>query len=44
VVHRYDSGNWSTPGTLTFLGWSHDPKGWSDMAVYETCVGYGYVA
>jgi len=27
------SGNWSTPGTLTFLVGNHDPKGWSDMAV-----------
>jgi hypothetical protein len=27
------SGNWSTPGTLTFLVGKHDPKGWSDMAV-----------
>lgn len=27
------SGNWSTPGTLTFLAGNHDPKGWSDMAV-----------
>ena len=27
------SGNWSTPGTLTFLVGQHDPKGWSDMAV-----------
>lgn len=27
------TGNWSTPGTLTFLVGQHDPKGWSDMAV-----------
>ena len=27
------SGNWSTPGTLTFLVGKHDPRGWSDMAV-----------
>ena len=27
------TGNWSTPGTLTFLVGKHDPKGWSDMAV-----------
>ena len=27
------SGNWSTPGTLTFLTGKHDPRGWSDMAV-----------
>jgi hypothetical protein len=27
------TGNWSTPGTLTFLTGKHDPKGWSDMAV-----------
>lgn len=27
------TGNWSTPGTLTFLVGKHDPRGWSDMAV-----------
>lgn len=27
------SGNWSTPGTLTFLIGRHDQRGWSDMAV-----------
>jgi hypothetical protein len=27
------SGQWSTPGTLTFLVGNHDPRGWSDMAV-----------
>lgn len=27
------SGNWSTPGTLTFLVGGHDSRGWSDMAV-----------
>ena len=27
------SGNWSTPGTLTFLVGQHDQRGWSDMAV-----------
>ena len=27
------SGQWSTPGTLTFLVGKHDPRGWSDMAV-----------
>ena len=27
------SGNWSTPGTLTFLVGEHDDRGWSDMAV-----------
>jgi len=27
------SGNWSTPGTMTFLAGLHDPRGWSDLAV-----------
>ena len=27
------SGNWSTPGTLTFLAGQHDPRGWSDLAI-----------
>ena len=27
------SGNWSTPGTMTFLAGLHDPRGWSDLAI-----------
>ena len=27
------SGNWSTPGTLTFLAGRHDARGWSDLAI-----------
>ena len=27
------SGNWSTPGTMTFLAGRHDPRGWSDLAI-----------
>jgi len=27
------TGNWSTPGTLTFLAGKHDARSWSDMAI-----------
>jgi hypothetical protein len=30
------SGQWSTPGTMTFLAGLHDPRGWSDMAILGT--------
>lgn len=32
------SGNWSTPGTMTFLAGQHDVRGFSDLAILGTGV------